>query len=100
MVAKHMLESFFGTIGALAANKKVVGAWLVLLSMSVATIGDKVYVQRTAELAVVENQLKNIQTTLDKMDKTLEANRHDLQLLLIEQARVRTELEVRKVARK
>lgn len=87
-----VFTSFLTTVGTLAANKKVVGSWLVALTMSVGAIGDKVYVERTAELAVIQSQLTTIQKTLDKMDVTLEKNGTMLQSLLVEQARVQTEL--------
>ena len=91
-----MLEAFLSTLGAMAANKKMVASWLILLSMATAQLGEKVYIERTAELAVVEQQLSTIQSTLDKMDKTLDKNADKLLQILEEQARVRAELEILK----
>lgn len=87
-----MFSSVLATVGALAGNKKVVGSWLVALTMAVGAVGDKVYVQRTSELAVLEVKLEQIQKTLDKMDITLDKNAIMLQSLLVEQTRVKTEL--------
>ena len=77
----------------MAANKKLVASWLILLTMATAQIGEKVYVSRTRELTTIEGQLTGIQTTLDKMDKTLDKNQDRLVNILEEQAKVRAELE-------
>jgi hypothetical protein len=89
----EMFSNFLATIGTLAANKKVVGSWLVALTMSVGAIGDKVYVERTAELAVIETKLEQIQKSLDKMGVTLDTNNLLIRDVLVEQVKVRTELE-------
>jgi hypothetical protein len=89
----QMFSNFLATLGALAANKKVVGSWLVALTMAVGAIGDKVYVDRTAELAVIETKLDQIQKTLDNMNHTLETNNILIRDILVEQGKVRTELE-------
>lgn len=89
----EVISSFLATLGALAANKKVVGSWLVALTMAVGAIGDKVYVDRTAELAVIQTKLEQIQKTLDKMNGTLDANNALIRDVLVEQGKVRAELE-------
>lgn len=78
----------------MAANKKMVGAWLILLSLATAQIGEKVYIDRTAELTKVTEQLTAIQKTLEKMDSTLDNNSDKLTKVLEEQARVRAELDM------
>ncbi len=88
-----VFEGFLTTIGMMAANKKVVGGWLVLLTMSLGAVADKVYVERTAELAVLETKLDSVQTTVNEIKATTKENSVMLQQLLVEQTRVRAELE-------
>ena len=88
-----MIGTFASVLGNLAAHKQIVGAWLLLLTLAVANIADKVYVERTAELAVIEIKIDHIQRTLDKMDITLEKNAENLTRLIVEQARVAAELK-------
>lgn len=91
-VTKAMLSGFLTTLGAFAANKKIVGAWLILLSLATAEIGDKVYVRGGEEMAILKTRLEEMQKTLDKIDKMQDVNNTLLQQLLVEQTRVATEL--------
>lgn len=88
-----LLSSFLTTLGAVAGNKKIVAAWLILLSLATAQVGEKVFIDRTRELAIVETNMQNIQKTLDKMDSTLEKNAEKLDNLLRETYRISAELE-------
>ncbi len=91
-----MLEATFNFLGLLANQKKLVGGWLIMLTLALGQMGEKVYVQRTKELATVETQVGALQATvmgqLEKMDVKLDANGEKLQTIIIEQARVRQEL--------
>lgn len=87
-----MLSSTLTFLGNLADHKKLVGSWLVLLTFGFAQMGEKVYVQRTKELAVVETQLEQIIDQLKKMDAKLDVNGERLLSITVEQARVRAEL--------
>ncbi len=89
---KNVFSTFLATLGAMAANKKLVGSWLVMLTVTVGAIGDKVYVQRTAELAIVETKLDNIRDTVDEIKKVTEENRKMLGDIKVEQARVQAQL--------
>lgn len=91
-----MFEGFLGAIGALAGNKKVVGAWLILLTTSVGAIGDKVYVQRTAELAVIETQMDVIQKSLNEIKEKLDQNGAKLDTILADTNKLRGEFDEHK----
>lgn len=86
------LEMWHGVLAATVGNKSFLAAWLVSLSMAMGVVGDKVFIDRTAEIATMNNKLDNIQRTLDRMDVTLNENGALMRELLIEQARVKTEL--------
>lgn len=73
-----MLESFLAVLGSLVANKKVMGSWLVLLTLSIAQIGSSVYVKGGSESAVTKKelehlsvQLENLTNSVDDMNKKL-----------------------------
>jgi hypothetical protein len=77
----------------LVSNKKLLFGWLSLLTLSMVTMGDKVYVDRTKELAIVETKLDAIKETVDKMDNTLEVNHHLILEMMQDQAGVKAELK-------
>jgi hypothetical protein len=88
-----MLSSLAAFLGEVVTHKRIVGGWLVLLSLGLVQVGEKVYVERTAEIAVLHSQLSDIQATLSRMDRTLELNSEKLNELLVDSARLRAELE-------
>lgn len=97
----HMFESFFATLGTLVANKKVVGSWLLLLSVATAQIGEKVFIDRTRELAIVETKVDNIKESLGKIEEQLKSNSDKLDQLLEDNITVKAELNAhREVAAK
>lgn len=89
----NMLSSFLSTIAALAANKKVVGGWLLLLTLATAQVGEKVYVGRTEEMTALKAKVEAIQDSLDRIDSTLNRNSEKLDALLRETVQVKAELE-------
>lgn len=93
-----MLTEFLTTLAAAATQPKVVGAWLITLTLGLATVGDKVYVGRTEEMAILKTKLENIEATLAEINATTKNNQAALTQLLVEQARVRAQFESHVVA--
>ncbi len=87
-----MLTATFNFLGLLANQKKIVGGWLVLLTLALGQVGEKVYVDRTREITVIQTELDQIQTQLRRMEGKLDVNGERLENIIIEQARVRQEL--------
>ena len=48
-----LFGSFLNILGSLVGNQRVLGAWLVLLTAALAQTGQKVYINRPAELAEI-----------------------------------------------
>jgi hypothetical protein len=94
-----MIEGILTTLGTAVANKKILGAWLILLSGAVAQIGEKVYIERTIELNSVEVKLDSIQSTLTDVKLQIQANSNKLDEIKLEQAKQRTELDLAKEQR-
>lgn len=88
-----MINSFLSALASIAANKKLLISWLAILSLATAQIGEKVFVESSVELAVVESQLAAIKETLRNMEASLERNAEKLDKLLVEQARLRAEMD-------
>lgn len=53
-----MLESFLAVLGSTVANKKVLGAWLVTLTLAVGQIASAVYVKGGSETAVTKKEIE------------------------------------------
>lgn len=87
------MNSFLAVLAAMVSSKKLLGAWLVLLTVAVGTVGEKVYVARTSELAVIETKLDAVKESLGKVEETTKENNKLLIEVLKEQERVKTELE-------
>jgi hypothetical protein len=101
MTGGHMFESLFTTLGTMVANKKIVGAWLVLLSFATVQIGESVYISGAVERSVlaveraeVKKDLSSIQQTLDRIEKKQIEQGLKLDGLVIESNRVRVELDL------
>lgn len=93
-----MFTTFLTTIATFAANKKVVGSWLVLITVSLAAIGDRVFIKDAVKNATVVEKLDNMQTTLDRIENQMEAQGATLSDLRDESVRVRTELDLTREA--
>jgi RNA-binding protein YlmH len=87
------LPMWHGLLAVTVGNKPFLAAWLVTLSLAVGAVGDKVFVERTAEIAILQVKLDQIQATLDEINTTTKLNRIDLTTLMVEQARVKQELQ-------
>jgi hypothetical protein len=81
-----------GVLAVTVGNKPFLAAWLLALTAAAGMIGDKVFIDRTAEIAVVQTKLDNIQATLDEINATTKENRRDIVIILIEQTRLKQEL--------
>ena len=86
------LSMWHGILAVTVGNKPFLAAWLVSLTLGLGAVGDKVFIDRTAEIAIVQTKLDNIQATLDEINETTKENRRDLTALMVEQARVKQEL--------
>ena len=98
-----MIDSFLTLLATMVGNKKVLGGWMVLLSLATAEIGSKVYVGRTAEIgdikgniAVVETKIDSLNKTLEKIDNQLLINAGKIDDLKNDVAEMRTELAVQR----
>jgi UPF0288 family protein (methanogenesis marker protein 3) len=81
-------------LSATVGNKMFLASWLLALTAAMGMVGDKVFVERTVEIAVIEHKLDDIQSTLTRIDIRLEANGEKMDLLLVEQSILRAELKV------
>lgn len=88
----RMINATLTFLGQVAEHRRVVGSWLVVLTLAVGQLGEKVYVSRTRELAVAETQLSQVLEQLKRMDAKLDQNGERLLAILVEQARVKQEL--------
>lgn len=84
-----MFESILTTLATLVANKKVLGAWLVTLSLASAQIASSVYVKGNAIDAETKVKIDYLTETIEKMDKKLDA-------LTVTVGTVKTDVEVLK----
>lgn len=89
------IEGFLGTLGTMVANKKLLASWLILLTAVAGMTGDQVFRTEPQKSLTINNKLDNIQGTLEELKTQAESNSKKLQYILIEQAKVRTELDIR-----
>ena len=80
-------------LSATVGNKAFLASWLIALSAAMGMVGDKVFVDRTAEIAVIEHKLDDIHLLLEKVDSRLESNGVKMDLMLAEQAVLKAELK-------
>jgi len=83
---------FHSLLAVTVGNRTFLAGWLILLTTGLATVGSKVYIGRSVEIAELQMKLDVINTTLLKMDRTLESNAAMLTAILVEQGRVQQEL--------
>lgn len=67
-----MLESFLTVLASTVANKKVLGAWLVLLTLAMGQMASAVYVNGGSKAAVVSKEIENLGEKIDALAKTVE----------------------------
>lgn len=67
-----MLESFLTALASTVANKKVLGGWLVLLTLSIAQIGSAVFVTGGSQTAVTKEEIKHLGSQIEALTKTVE----------------------------
>jgi hypothetical protein len=89
------LESFFSTLGTMVANKKLLASWLVLLSVTAGMTGDKVFRTDPKDAITISNKLDSIQEALTDLKKITSETNAKIDEIRIEQAKVRTELDIR-----
>lgn len=67
-----MLESFLTVLASTVANKKVLGAWLVMLTLALGQMASAVYVKGGSKAAVVSKEMENLGEKIDALAKTVE----------------------------
>jgi hypothetical protein len=75
-----MFASFLTVLGTTVANKKVLGAWLVILTLSVAQIGSAVFVAGGSQTAVTKKEIEHLGTQIETLTKTV----NDMHAKLVE----------------
>lgn len=89
------IETFLITIGSMVANKKLLASWLVLLTAVVGMTGDRVFITEPRNALTVTMKLDGIRQTLDELKVSTQSMQNTLEEIKIEQAKVRTELDIR-----
>jgi len=62
-----MFESFLAVLGSTVANKKVLGAWLIILTLAVGQIASAVYVNGGSQTAVTKKEIENLSEKIDTL---------------------------------
>ncbi len=92
------MHSLLNVLATMVANKKILGAWMVALSLGVGTLGEKVFVSRTEEITEIKGNIKVILETTSEMKLQLGENSKKLDKILAEQSRVEIELKAHEAA--
>ncbi len=85
-------------MATMVANKKILGAWMVALSLGVGTVGEKVFVSRTEELTEIKGDVRRILEVSEEMKAQLKVNGEKLDKIVSEQTRVEIELKAHEAA--
>lgn len=67
-----MFESFLAVLASTVTNKKVLGAWLVLLTLSVTQIGSAVFVKGESQATATKKDIEHLMLTIDSMNTKLQ----------------------------
>jgi len=86
--------------GSALLRPKILLLWLGVLTWGVIQTGEKVFIERTAEITRVETKVDMMLERLNSIDKKLDKNAERLMAIIGEQAAVREQLKIHEDASK